>query len=242
MTRILIITGTSTDVGKTVATAAVAALHPGCTIVKPAQTGLAPHEDGDAAVAARLAGGREHREFVRYPEPLAPATAARRANVPAMTVAEMAERIAATPGDPVIVEGAGGLLVRFDSEHAGLVELAGVLEARGLTPEFVLVIHPALGALNQTALTLRELERHGLRAASLVIGTWPDEPDLAHRCNVADLAELAREHHGRAQLAGVLPAGAGGLHPAEFAVVAKRSLGPELGGEFDYRAFAATCS
>ncbi|BDH57290.1 hypothetical protein MTP03_22290 [Tsukamurella sp. PLM1] len=86
---ILCVTGTSTGVGKTVATAALAAaLLPSgpVTVVKPAQTGLADgaerDADGqlaDAAEVERLAPGTRTVEHLRFPDPLAPLTAARRA-------------------------------------------------------------------------------------------------------------------------------------------------------------------
>ena len=51
---------------------------PGAAYVKPAQTG----DDDDAATVAKLSGA-EVFTLARYPEPLAPATAARRAGPPA---------------------------------------------------------------------------------------------------------------------------------------------------------------
>ena len=52
---VLIVTGTGTDVGKTVATAALAATLPGTVaVVKPAQTGVADGEAGDLAEVTRL--------------------------------------------------------------------------------------------------------------------------------------------------------------------------------------------
>ncbi|MFD5761884.1 AAA family ATPase, partial [Streptomyces sp. NPDC127044] len=83
---VLVITGTGTEVGKTVTTAAVAAtaLAAGrsVAVLKPAQTGVRPDERGDADEVARLAGAVTTLELARYPEPLAPATAARRASLP----------------------------------------------------------------------------------------------------------------------------------------------------------------
>ncbi|MDI5907569.1 dethiobiotin synthase, partial [Streptomyces sp. 12257] len=120
---VLVITGTGTEVGKTVATAAVAAaaLAAGRTVavLKAAQTGVGPDEPGDADEVARLAGAVTQAEVARYPEPLAPATAARRAGLQPVRPHEVAEAAAklATEHDLVLVEGAGGLLVRFD--HAG---------------------------------------------------------------------------------------------------------------------------
>ncbi|NEC51494.1 AAA family ATPase, partial [Actinospica acidiphila] len=77
---VLVVTGTNTEVGKTVVTAAVAAtaLAGGrsVAVLKAAQTGVGPDEPGDAAEVVRLAGAVTSDELARYPEPLAPATAA----------------------------------------------------------------------------------------------------------------------------------------------------------------------
>jgi dethiobiotin synthetase len=92
----------------------------------------------------------------------------------------------------------------------------------------VVVAHPALGTLNHTALTLEALAHRGLRLAGVVLGSWPDDPDLACRCNIRDLETLAAR-----PLAGALRAGAGGLDPAEFLLAARAGLAPEFGGGFD---------
>ncbi|MGW7791213.1 ATP-dependent dethiobiotin synthetase BioD, partial [Streptomyces tricolor] len=97
----------------------------------------------------------------------------------------------------------------------------------------VLVVAQAgLGTLNATELTARELRRRGLEPAGVVIGSWPDAPDLAARCNVADLPEVAD-----APLLGALPAGAGALPPAEFRTAAPGWLAPRLDGTWDAEAF-----
>ena len=46
-------------------------------VVKPAQTGVAPGEPGDVDEVRRLGGVDDVHELARYPDPLAPATAAR---------------------------------------------------------------------------------------------------------------------------------------------------------------------
>ncbi|MFE1886920.1 AAA family ATPase, partial [Streptomyces diastatochromogenes] len=82
---VLVITGTGTEIGKTVTTAAVAAaaLAAGqsVAVLKAAQTGVRPDERGDADEVVRLAGPVTPAELARYPEPLAPGTAARRAGM-----------------------------------------------------------------------------------------------------------------------------------------------------------------
>lgn len=222
----LVITGTGTEVGKTVATAAVAAAARAAgrsvAVLKPAQTGVAPHERGDADEVVRLAGRVTTRELGRYPEPLAPATAARRAGLPPVRPREVAEAAAklATEHDLVLIEGAGGLLVRFDDEGGTLADAAKLLDAPVLV-----VVTAGLGTLNTTELTARELRRRELETAGLVIGSWPDSPDLASRCNLADLPVVAG-----APLLGALPAGAGARPPADFRAAAPSWLAPGLEG------------
>ncbi|MGW2567926.1 dethiobiotin synthase [Streptomyces sp. NPDC001537] len=230
---ILVITGTGTEVGKTVTTAAVAAcaLAAGrsVAVLKAAQTGVGPHEPGDAAEVARLAGGVTAAEIARYPEPLAPGTAARRAGMTPVCPQDVAEAAAklAAEHDLVLVEGAGGLLVRFDQEGGTLADAAELLRAP------VLVVASAgLGTLNTTELTARELRSRRLDLAGIVIGSWPDSPDLASRCNVADLPEVAG-----APLLGALPAGAGALPAADFRTSAPSWLAPRLDGTWDAEAF-----
>ena len=74
--RTLIVTGTGTDVGKTVVVAAIAALARAAgervTVVKPAQTGVGPAEDGDLAEVVRLAGARRHRRARPLPRAARP--------------------------------------------------------------------------------------------------------------------------------------------------------------------------
>ncbi|MDX3033394.1 dethiobiotin synthase, partial [Streptomyces scabiei] len=189
---VLVVTGTGTEVGKTVTTAAVAAVAlasgRSVAVLKPAQTGVRPDERGDADEVARLAGAVTVRELARYPEPLAPATAARRAGLPAVhpeDVAEAAAKLAADH-DLVLVEGAGGLLVRFDETGGTLADTARLLGAPVL-----LVASAGLGTLNTTELTARELAVREVELAGVVIGSWPEVPDLASRCNLADLPVVA---------------------------------------------------
>ncbi|MFF1273392.1 dethiobiotin synthase [Streptomyces marokkonensis] len=230
---VLVITGTGTEVGKTVVTAAVAAtaLAAGrsVAVLKAAQTGVRPDEPGDAEEVARLAGAVTTAELARYPDPLAPATAARRAGRPAVRPHEVAERAAklAIDHDLVLVEGAGGLLVRFDAAGGTLADAAALLSAP------VLVVAPAgLGTLNATELTARELRGRGLDPVGVVIGSWPGEPDLAARCNLLDLPDVTG-----VPLLGAVPAGAGALDPAGFRTSAPQWLAPRLEGTWDAEAF-----
>ncbi|MEV7288495.1 dethiobiotin synthase [Streptomyces sp. NPDC093252] len=230
---VLVITGTGTEVGKTIATAALAATARAAgrsvAVLKAAQTGVGPDEPGDAAEVARLAGDVTAAELARYPDPLAPATAARRAGRAPVHPADVAETAAklATEHDLVLVEGAGGLLVRFDPAGGTLADAAELLAAP------VVIVAPAgLGTLNTTELTARELRRRGLAPLGVVIGSWPAAPGLAARCNLADLPEVAG-----APLLGALPEHAGRLAPTAFRAASPGWLAPRLDGTWDAESF-----
>lgn len=230
----VVVTGTGTDVGKTIATAALAALARSAGldtgICKPIQTGLHPGEPGDADEAARLSGVRRVLEVRRLPDPLAPETAARVAGLPQSTLEDLVGPIrrwlgaaaestgapaagpsvgSAAPATPAgrldLVEGAGGPLVRLGTDLT-VLDLAAALDA-----PVVVVARAGLGTLSDTELTVRAVESAGLRCAGIVIGSWPFDPDLAERLNLEDLPRLT----GMPVL-GRVPYGAGALPPAEF--------------------------
>ena len=229
----LLVTGTGTGIGKTVVCAALAALALArgqrCTVIKPAQTGVPVGTPGDLAEIVRLAGPEVGQvELVRYPDPLSPAAAARRSGRPALDRERCADAVLAAERDAdlVVVEGAGGLLVRYDDDFT-MAELA-----RTLRLPVLVVTAAGLGTLNATALTLEAMAHRGLELAGLVLGSWPDVPGLAERSNVADLEMLAAR-----PLAGALPAGLGQRSRKEFLACARGGLGPSLGGGFDATTF-----
>ncbi|GAA2795233.1 dethiobiotin synthase [Kribbella solani] len=204
--RILLVTGTDTGVGKTVTTAALAvraAASGTVAVVKPTQTGVGPGEPGDLSDVARLSGITDGYEGIRLRDPLAATTAARREGVALPSVetqAKLIEELAGTR-DTVLVEGAGGLLVGLDAEGNNLADLAEYLT----TPfKFVVVARAGLGTLNHTGLTVEALRARGLEIAGLVIGSWPEAPDLAEQCNLEDLPATTG-----VPVIGRIPAGAG---------------------------------
>jgi len=225
---VLVVSGTATEVGKTVVTAAVAVLAASrgerVAVVKPAQTGEPPGSTGDLEVIRRLSGVTRTVELARFPDPLSPEAAARAAGRPPLDLAGAAVAIKqlAASADLVLVEGAGGLLVRYDPAGATIADLAAMCGSPVLV-----VTTPGLGTLNHTALTLEALSARRLAAAGVVIGAWPAEPGLAERANLTDLAVIAGQ-----PLGGALPAGAARLSRADFLAAARAGLGPGLGGTF----------
>jgi dethiobiotin synthetase len=228
----LVVTGTGTDVGKTVVTAAIAALAVKAgqcvAVLKPAQTGVSATEAGDVDEIARLAGDITRVELARYPDPVAPRTAARRANMAPVsldTIIDAIKTLKATH-DLVLVEGAGGLLVQFDEQASTVADVARLSGA-----DVVVVAAPGLGTLNITALTAEALQSRGCTCLGLVIGRWPATPDLAALCNLQDLPVMAG-----APLLGVLPDNLD-LDPSTFTERVSAYLSPPLHGTFDVDAF-----
>jgi dethiobiotin synthetase len=213
---IAIVTGTDTGVGKTIAVAAIAAAAKAAgkrvAVVKPAQTG----DDSDESTVRRLAEPDFAVTLASYPDPLAPATAAR---VSERKPLELKDAIAATlsiaaESDLVLVEGSGGLLVPMGPQWT-VADLA-----RELGAPTIVVTRAALGTLNHTALTLEALQRRRIRAY-LVLGEWPRTPELVHRTNLEDFPVAL---HGR------LPQDAGALEPRVFRREAPKWLAPTLYG------------
>ncbi len=210
---VVVITGTGTGVGKTVATAALACCARlagiDVAVCKPVQTGTIDGDD-DLAEVRRLAGVTELSGLARYPQPLAPVAAADEAAAALPTHDELVGLIRSVdrPGRLTLVEGAGGLLVELGADGVTLRDLAADLAAPVL-----IVVAPALGTLNHTALTLEALERSDVSCAGLIIGAWPAEPGAAEISNRGALAALA-------PVRAVLPTGAGALSGDGFAGVA----------------------
>ncbi|WP_229734830.1 dethiobiotin synthase [Ornithinimicrobium tianjinense] len=235
-------TGTDTDVGKTVVTAAlVAALRAhgrSVAVYKPTQTGVSAAGEGDVDTVARLLGLRvlRHRpsgvagppgedellvaEGVRLGPPMAPVDAAlleggQSAASALPTLAQHVARVGQLSAlvDVVVVEGAGGLLVDLTVAGETVADLAVALGAR-----LVVVTRPALGTLNHTALTLEAALRRGLTDGALVLGSWPPDPGPLHHANLTRLAELATRS-GYAWAYG-LQEGLGGRGPAALQAAA----------------------
>jgi len=217
--RILLITGTDTDVGKTITTAALAAAittRPGqgraalsVAADKPAQTGVRPGEPGDKDEIRRLAGISSVTEGTRLRLPMAPVAAADREAAALPTIDQHAARLRrlARKHDLVLAEGSGGLLVELDRARKTLADLAGLL---GGNAAVIVVCRSGLGTLNHTTLTLEALQRRGLAIAGVVIGSWPQHPSAIELDNRRHLSSLS------VPLLGAIPNGASQLLPAEF--------------------------
>ncbi|MEO5611104.1 MAG: dethiobiotin synthase [Ornithinibacter sp.] len=218
LTKVVLVTGTGTGVGKTVVTAALAAVvrerGSSVAVVKPAQTGLEPGEPGDVDEVRRLLGDDVvTHELLRLRDPLSPEAAARREGVSLPPVGLHAKRIGeiAAETEVVFVEGAGGLLVRLDQRGGTLADIGAGLRYKGIGCGVVLVASAGLGTLNTAALTAEALASRSVPLLGVVIGSWPTEPGLAEESNLIDLPRVTG-----APLWGCIPEGAGAMGRADF--------------------------
>lgn len=146
MTR-FVVTGTDTDIGKTVFSAALAGAT-GAPYWKPVQSGL--EEESDSEAVARLAGVPVLPEGYRLVTPASPHLAA---EIDGVTI----DPDALTPpeGD-VIIEGAGGVLVPVTRRA-----LYADLFARWRIPVIVCA-RTMLGTINHSLLTIEALRARGV--------------------------------------------------------------------------------
>lgn len=208
--RGVFVTGTGTDVGKTVASAWLA--RGLCADYwKPIQTGVAGSDlaGADAAEVARLAPGvRIHPSAVVLPDPLSPHEAARRAGLRI----DPAALILPATQNPLVVEGAGGALVPINETFL----MADLMQRLGLP--VVVVAHTGLGTINHTLLTLEALRSRGLAVLGVVLSGAPDAANRAaieHFGRIAVVGELPRLPTVTAQALAALPPPTPGLLPKD---------------------------
>jgi dethiobiotin synthetase len=204
------VTGTGTEVGKTVVAAAIAhTLAVGgsqVAVFKPAVTGLdefpadGPQSEAgtrfsahrpDHVVLRDAAGSSQSIKEIapyRYGPPMSPHLAAE------LTGEEIeparlldAARSASAGADALVCEGVGGLLVPL-APHYLVRDLAVDL---GLP--LVIAASPGLGTINHTLLTVEVARDAGLEVAAVVLTPWPEEPgpiEASNRDTIGALAEV----------------------------------------------------
>jgi dethiobiotin synthetase len=185
--RGVFVTGTDTEVGKTIVAAAItaAAVAKGMKIAafKPVVTGLdEPVVDWprDHELLASVANAGQSAEDVsphRFGPAVSPHLADTRNAVDPDALVEAANGEAAK-ADAIVVEGVGGLLVPLADEYlvrdfAGELSLPVVIAAR-----------PGLGTISHSLLTIEAARAVALRIQAVVLTPWPDDPSEMQRSNM----------------------------------------------------------
>jgi dethiobiotin synthase len=178
------VTGTDTDVGKTVVSAWLVG-RLGASYWKPVQAGN--HPETDSEIVRRLSGAPPERILIEayvLAEPIAPHEAARRAG----TTIDVAKLVPPACDGPLVVEGAGGLLVPLD-EKAYVIDLASELHL-----PIVLVARSTIGTINHTLLSIEAIRRRGLPLAGVVV----NGPETPHN-------RAAIERYGKVEIIAEIP-------------------------------------
>ncbi len=202
--RGVFVTGTGTEVGKSVVAAAIAntlalAGHE-VAVFKPAVTGLDDPGEPDHALLRRASNSTQGDGEIapyRYGPPASPHLAAELAGEQIEPERLRAAAAAAASGSEVLVcEGVGGLLVPL------AWRLCNPLDDEGATPYLVrdlavdlalplaIAAMPGLGTINHTLLTIEAARSAGLEIAAVVLTPWPDQPNRIEESNRETIASL----------------------------------------------------
>ena len=182
-TRGLFVTGTDTDVGKTLVAGAVARCLRGegraMEVFKPVATGCARRREGLVSADAEfLAACSDSRRLLseitplRFRTAVSPNVAAAREHreVELDVIFDAYREMLACRPDAVIVEGVGGLLCPI-SDDFWVIHFAKMLAL-----PVVIVARAGLGTINHTLLTLHAARSAGLTIAGVVINRYRLEP------------------------------------------------------------------
>lgn len=166
---LLALVGTGTGVGKTTIAAGLLRalrLQGICpAIFKPVETGVVNAQHSDAQILSSVSGQPLSETLgCSFPLPAAPLAAARAhgTDVSLPTLERRLKRLGSS-ADPVLLEGAGGLLVPF-ADHVLFADL--LVEWRA---EALVVGRLGLGTINHTLLTLSELRRREIKTLGVVL-------------------------------------------------------------------------
>lgn len=185
MKRGFFVTGTDTNVGKTVVSAALM-----CAVRKrekvgywkPVQTGI--ETDDDTQTVRSLANCSDAEIYdagIRLPKPLSPHLSAKLADYQ-IKIDEIIALFAVADHDKFwIVEGAGGVLVPLN-ENELMIDLIAALEL-----PVVIAARSGLGTINHTLLTVAALRDRNIKIAGVVMN---GEPNLENKKAIEKYGEI----------------------------------------------------
>jgi dethiobiotin synthetase len=183
MSRRIVVTGTDTEIGKTVFAAGLAGMLQAC-YWKPIQSGL----DGetDSQIVARLGGLSQDRilpERYRLTTPVSPHQSAA---IDGISIDAKALDVPDSSDRPLVIEGAGGLMVPLDQSTLYIDVFA-----RWRVP-VVLCARTALGTINHSLLSIEALRRRDIALLGIAfIGEGNPETERAI-CEIGRTRRLGR--------------------------------------------------
>ena len=222
--RGVFVTGTDTEVGKTIVAAAItaAAVARGMKVAtfKPVVTGLdEPVVDWprDHELLASVANAGQSADDVsphRFGPAVSPHLADANRAVDPDALVEAARR-EAEKAEALVVEGVGGLLVPLTNDYlvrdfAGELSLPVVIAAR-----------PGLGTISHSLLTIEAARAVALRIQAVVLTPWPDEPSAMEQSNMETI-----ERFGEVPVIGLPRTDPAGLAAAGAALPVSDWLSP----------------
>ena len=151
----IFITGTDTNVGKTLISSWIA-LHARFAYFKPIQTGL--NQGADSQQVKELSNAKIYPEIYAYQDPVSPHLAARIKN----DTIDI-EKILLPKKDNLIIEGAGGVLVPINDKYL-MVDLIKKLGA-----PVILISRTTLGTINHTLLSLEILRSRNIPVLGVIM-------------------------------------------------------------------------
>jgi dethiobiotin synthetase len=192
--RGVFVTGTGTEVGKTVVAAVIArsrtAAGERVAVFKPAVSGLDERGEPDHSLLRRAAGSPQSDDEIapyRYGPPVSPHLGAELAGE---TIDRerllQAAKAAADGADFLTCEGVGGLLVPLTLGYL-VRDLA-----RELALPVVIAALPGLGTINHTLMTVECARAVGLRVAAVVLTPWPGQPGRIEASNREAIERLGQ--------------------------------------------------
>jgi dethiobiotin synthetase len=191
--RGVFVTGTGTEVGKTVVAAVIArglaARGETVGVFKPAVTGLDDPGEPDHALLRRASGSAQGDDEIapyRFGPPASPHLAARLAGRPIDPAVLLRAARLAGRDRPLVCEGVGGLMVPLTGGYL-VRDLA-----RDLELPLVVAAPPGLGTINHTLLTLEAARAVRLEIRGVVMTPWPEHPGAIERSNRETVAALGR--------------------------------------------------